>query len=41
MPIQTRVKPSQYYDSMSLMLVAKELTSMKGVQDVAVGFDER
>lgn len=36
MPIQTLVKPSQYYDSMSLMAVAKELTGMKGVQDVAV-----
>lgn len=36
MPIQTLIKPSQYYDSMSLMAVAKELTRMKGIQDVAV-----
>jgi FdrA protein len=36
MSIQTLIKPSQYYDSMSLMAVAKELTAMQDVQDVAV-----
>ena len=32
----TLVKSSQYYDSITLMLVAKELTKMAGVQDAAV-----
>lgn len=32
----TLVKPSQYYDSITLMLVARELTKMDGVQDAAV-----
>ncbi|GAB4409051.1 MAG: acyl-CoA synthetase FdrA [Anaerolineae bacterium] len=36
MSIQTLIKPSQYYDSVSLMLVARELTKLDGVQDAAV-----
>lgn len=36
MSVFTLVKPSQYYDSVSLMLVARELTKMAGVQDAAV-----
>jgi FdrA protein len=36
MPIATRLIPSAYYDSVTLMLVAKELLAMPGVQDAAV-----
>jgi succinyl-CoA synthetase alpha subunit len=36
MPIATRILPSAYYDSVTLMLVAKELLAMSGVQDAAV-----
>ncbi|HSN78576.1 MAG TPA: acyl-CoA synthetase FdrA [Anaerolineae bacterium] len=36
MPIATNVLPSAYYDSVTLMLVAKELLAMPGVQDCAV-----
>jgi FdrA protein len=36
MPIATRLLPSAYYDSVTLMLVAKELLAMPGVQDAAV-----
>lgn len=36
MPIATRIIPSAYYDSVTLMLVAKELLAMPGVQDAAV-----
>lgn len=36
MPIATRILPSAYYDSVTLMLVAKELLAMPGVQDAAV-----
>lgn len=36
MPIKTIIKTSQYYDSVSLMLVARELTALPGVQDAAV-----
>ncbi|HXW01676.1 MAG TPA: hypothetical protein VEC93_24910, partial [Anaerolineae bacterium] len=36
MPVETLVKSSQYYDSVSLMLVARELTKLDGVQDAAV-----
>jgi FdrA protein len=36
MIVRTRVKPSQYYDSVSLMLAARELASLEGVRDAAV-----
>lgn len=36
MPIATRILPSAYYDSVTLMLVAKELLAMPGVHDAAV-----
>lgn len=36
MPIATRILPSAYYDSVTLMLVAKKLLAMPGVQDAAV-----
>jgi FdrA protein len=36
MPIATRILPSAYYDSVTLMLVARELLAMPGVQDAAV-----
>ncbi len=36
MPIATRLLPSAYYDSVTLMLVARELLAMPGVQDAAV-----
>jgi len=36
MPIATRLLPSAYYDSVTLMLVAKELLAMPRVQDAAV-----
>jgi hypothetical protein len=34
--IKTLVKTSEYHDSVSLMLVARELTGLPGVQDAAV-----
>jgi succinyl-CoA synthetase alpha subunit len=34
--VKTLVKTSEYHDSVSLMLVAKELTAFPGVQDAAV-----
>ncbi len=36
MIIETKIKQSQYYDSVSLMLAAKELAKADGVQDAAV-----
>lgn len=36
MPTQTLIKSSRYYDSVSLMLVAKALTKLEDVQDAAV-----
>ncbi len=36
MPIKTIVKPSEYHDSVSLMLVAQELSHLAGVEDAAV-----
>lgn len=36
MIVKTLVKTSEYHDSVSLMLVAKELTAFPGVQDAAV-----
>ena len=36
MPTQTLIKTSRYYDSVSLMLVAKALTKLAEVQDAAV-----
>lgn len=36
MSIATRILPSSYFDSVTLMLVAKELLAMPGVQDAAV-----
>ncbi|MBN2146494.1 MAG: acyl-CoA synthetase FdrA [Anaerolineales bacterium] len=36
MPVQTLIKPSQYYDSVSLMLVARDLAAFQGVADAAV-----
>ncbi len=36
MPILTRVKPSEYHDSITLMQVAAALLDMPGVQDAAV-----
>ncbi len=36
MPVKTLIKPSEYHDSVSLMLVAQELGRLPGVQDVAV-----
>lgn len=36
MPTRTRVKRSDYYDSVTLMLVAKALLEMPGVEDAAV-----
>jgi FdrA protein len=34
--LRTLVKPSQYHDSVSLMLVARDLTKLPGVKDAAV-----
>jgi succinyl-CoA synthetase alpha subunit len=34
--VKTLIKPSEYHDSVSLMLVAQELSRLPGVQDVAV-----
>ena len=36
MPIKTIIKPSEYHDSVSLMLVAQELAKSPGVTDAAV-----
>jgi succinyl-CoA synthetase alpha subunit len=36
MIVKTLVKPSEYHDSVSLMLVARELSGLEGVQDAAV-----
>ena len=36
MTIKTLIKPSAYYDSVSLMLVARELSKLEGVRDAAV-----
>ncbi len=36
MTVKTLVKTSEYHDSVTLMLVARELTSFEGVQDAAV-----
>ncbi len=36
MAVQALVKPSEYHDSVSLMLVARELAGLEGVQDAAV-----
>jgi FdrA protein len=36
LPIKTIVKPSEYHDSVSLMLVAQELVKAPGVSDAAV-----
>jgi succinyl-CoA synthetase alpha subunit len=37
MPILTRIKRSEYHDSITLMLVAKALLELPGVEDAAVG----
>ncbi len=36
MVIRTLIKPAEYHDSVSLMLVARELSALEGVQDAAV-----
>lgn len=36
MPVKTLIKPSQYHDSVSLMLAARELANFPGVMDAAV-----
>lgn len=36
MPYKSLIKKSEYHDSVSLMLVAKELSAMSGVRDAAV-----
>ena len=36
MTVRALVKPSEYHDSVSLMLVARELASLEGVNDAAV-----
>ncbi|HWQ04078.1 MAG TPA: acyl-CoA synthetase FdrA [Longilinea sp.] len=36
MTVRARVKPSEYHDSVSLMLAARELSGLEGVQDAAV-----
>lgn len=36
MAIKTLIKPSEYHDSVSLMVVAQELSRLPGVKDVAV-----
>jgi FdrA protein len=36
MTIRSLIKPSAYYDSVSLMLVARELSKLEGVRDAAV-----
>jgi len=35
-PVKTIIKPSEYHDSVSLMLVAQELAGLPGVSDAAV-----
>ena len=36
MTVKALIKPGTYYDSISLMLVARSLTASPGVQDAAV-----
>ncbi len=36
MTVKTLIKTSEYHDSVSLMLVARELSKLEGVQDAAV-----
>ena len=36
MPLKTLVKPSEYHDSVTLMLVARQLSQLPGVSDAAV-----
>lgn len=36
MPVKTLIKPSEYHDSVSLMVVARELARLPGVADAAV-----
>jgi FdrA protein len=36
MTVKSLIKPSEYHDSVSLMLVARELSNLEGVQDAAV-----
>ena len=36
MPVKTLIKPSEYHDSVSLMLVAQELSRLPGVIDAAI-----
>ena len=36
MPVQILIKPSEYHDSVSLMLVDRELSRMEGIRDAAV-----
>src|SRR5574339_956664 len=36
MTVKTLVKKSEYHDSVSLMLVARELSKLEGVKDAAV-----
>ncbi len=36
MPVKTLIKTSEYHDSVSLMLVARELAQLPGVVDAAV-----
>lgn len=36
MPVKTLIKPSEYHDSVSLMVVARELARLPGVEDAAV-----
>ena len=36
MPTLTRIKPSEYHDSVTLMLVAQAILKLPGVQDAAV-----
>jgi hypothetical protein len=36
LPVQILIKPSEYYDSVSLMLIARELSRMEGIRDAAI-----
>jgi hypothetical protein len=36
MPPFTHIKPSEYHDSITLMLVAKALLELPGIEDAAV-----
>jgi FdrA protein len=36
MTVRTLIKPAEYHDSVSLMLAARELSGLEGVQDAAV-----